>query len=319
MRKVWLILDDRMGNINQIKGVGEALGWPMEEKKISYNRWIRLPNFLRGESTLGISPESLSFLKEPFPDVVVGAGRRMFPLLRYIKKKSGGKTKIVQLMNPGSWGFSKADLIVLPRHDNYKGKKANVFQTLGSPHRVTQEKLKEEFEKWKPFFEKYPSPRVSVIIGGATKKAPFTLDMAKQLATDVMALKPASLLVTTSRRTPKEVVDYLSDTFPKETTFFYKFGDEGENPYFGLLAWGGEIVVTGDSMSMCSECCAAGVPVYIFAPKGTMGEKHERFHQQLYASGYATALGSGQKAFGGYLNAAKEVAEKIISLLGDET
>jgi len=317
MRKVWLILDDRMGNINQIKGVGEALGWPMEEKKISYNHWIRLPNFLRGASPLGICPESLSFLSEPWPDLVIGAGRRMFPLLLHIKKKSGGKTKVVQLMNPGRWGFSKADLIVLPRHDDYKGTAPNVFQTLGAPHRVTQEKLKEELEKWRPVMEKYPSPRISVIIGGATKKAPFTLDMAKRLAADVMALKPGSLLITTSRRTPKEVVDYLFDTFPKETTFFYKFGDAGENPYFGLLAWGGQIVVTGDSMSMCSECCAAGVPVYIFAPQGTMGKKHERFHKELYASGYATALGSGQKAFGGSLNAAKEVAERITSLFGD--
>ena len=87
MRKVWLILDDRMGNINQIKGVGEALGWPMEEKKISYNHWIRLPNFLRGASTLGICPESLSFLSEPWPDLVIGAGRRMFPLLIHQKKR----------------------------------------------------------------------------------------------------------------------------------------------------------------------------------------------------------------------------------------
>ena len=103
--------------------------------------------------------------------------------------------------------------------------------------------------------------------------------------------------------------------FPKDKTFFYKFGDKGENPYFGLLAWGGKIVVTGDSMSMCSEACAAGVPVYIFAPKGTMGKKHVLFHQQLYKSGYATPLESGITAFGGCLNAAGEVALRIRSLL----
>ena len=124
--------------------------------------------------------------------------------------------------------------------------------------------------------------------------------------------------MTTSRRTPKEVVEVLKKRFPKEQTYFYEFGNEGENPYFGLLAWGTKIVVTGDSMSMCSEACASGVPVFIFAPPGTMGKKHMRFHQELVSSGYASILGSGQTAFGGSLNAAADVAEKIKSLFSSD-
>ena len=65
---------------------------------------------------------------------------------------------------------------------------------------------------------------------------------------------------------------------------------------------------------MCSEACAVGVPVYIFAPKGSMGKKHALFHSALYASGYATALGSGQTAFGGRLNEAALVADRIKSM-----
>ena len=71
-------------------------------------------------------------------------------------------------------------------------------------------------------------------------------------------------------------------------------------------------------MSMCSEACAAGVPVFIFAPKGTFGSKHERLHAALYQGGYATPLGSGQVAFGGRLNAAKIVAEKIRDIFNQE-
>ena len=318
MAKIWALLDDRTGNNNQILGVAEALHMPFEVKKIAYNKWVKLPNALRGASLLGVDKDVIKDIDLPadeLPDMIIGAGRRMFPVMRYLKKKSGFRTKLVQMMNPGFWGFRQADLIALPRHDRYKGKAKNVMQTLGAPHRVTKEKLAQELEKWRPVFEKYAMPRISVIVGGATKKAPFTVQMAKQLAFDVLALNPGSALVTTSRRTPIEVVETLKQIFPKEKTYFYQFGDKGENPYFGLLAWASRIVVTGDSMSMCSESCASGVPVYIFAPPKTMGRKHALFHQQLYASGYATALGSGQTAFGGCLNAAEDIATKALSLL----
>lgn len=313
MPTVWLMEDDRAGNVSQLLGVAEALGWDFEEKKIEYTKWVKLPNLVRGSSTIGIKNESLDLLTAPYPDVVIGAGRRIFPLLRWIKKKSKGRTKIVQLMNPSA-PFRYADLIVLPIHDGYKGSAKNVLQTVGAPHRVTREKLDEHKPKWENVLGKMPAPRVSVIVGGPTKNAPFTKQMAQSLGLGVLDLSPASIMVTTSRRTPAEVVDTLKSIFPKEKTFFYQYGDEGENPYFGLLAWADKIVVTGDSMSMCSESCAAGVPVFIFAPEGTAGQKHMRFHNQLYQGGYAMPLGSGRTAFGSPLNASTEVAEKIKSL-----
>ncbi len=318
MTKIWVLTDDRMGNISQVLGVAEALDEAYERKEIRYDAFVRLPNFLRGRTLLGVAAQSRTQLTAPWPDLVIAAGRRLYPVARFIKKSSGNKTKIVQLMNPGAAGFSEADLIVLPMHDGYRGRAQNVMQTLGAPHRVTRDRLAQELEKWRSVFEKYASPRVSVIVGGATKQAPFTVDMAERLASDVLFLNPASILVTTSRRTPKEVVEVLKKRFPKEQTYFYEFGNEGENPYFGLLAWGTKIVVTGDSMSMCSEACASGVPVFIFAPPGTMGKKHMRFHQELVSSGYASILGSGQTAFGGSLNAAADVAEKIKSLFSSD-
>jgi len=320
MTTIWALMDDRTGNVNQVLGVAEALNMPFEEKKIVYNKWVKLPNVCRNGSLRGIDNKCLKDVDvapDKLPDLVIGAGRRIFPLMLYLKKKSQGRTKIVQLMNPGFFGFKKADLVVLPLHDQYKGKAANVVQTLGAPHRVTKQRLDDQMEHWRPVFEKYPKPSVSVIVGGATKKAPFTEEMARSLASCVLAMNPASIFVTTSRRTPKDVTEILMRMFPKEKTFFYQFGDKGENPYFGLLAWGSKIVVTGDSMSMCSEACASGVPVYIFAPKGTMGKKHALFHQQLYKSGYATPLESAATAFGGRLNAAGDIALRIRSMLGE--
>ena len=306
---IWLLADDRAGNVNQLLGIAEALGMPFERKDIRYDRWVKLPNFLRGSTFVGIDSASRRQLKVPWPKVVLSAGRRSFPVAAAIRRLSGGKTKIVQLMNPGKWEEKKSDLLILPEHDQHDPA-PNIMQVLGTPHRVTSQKLASEKKHWTPILKKYPTPRLGLIIGGATKDHPFTLAAAQKLVDQVCALKAKSLLITTSRRTPKEVVELLQKKLP-EPKFFYRFGDKSENPYFGLLSMSDKIVVTGDSMSMCSECCATGVPVFIFAPTEMIGAKHARFHQSLYEKGYAVPLGNKEVRPQARLNPAPQIAKRI--------
>ena len=315
MTTVWVLADDRAGNVNQLLGVAEALNTPYTRKDIKYNKWVRLPNFLRGASLIGLTNDSKATLTSPWPDIVLSAGRRSFPVARWIKRQSKGHTKIVQLMNVGWAGFNEADLMVIPAHDSYQGNAKNVLRVSGAPHRITLEKLQAEYNKWQPTFGKYPHPTLSLIVGGATKDKPFTTDMAHQLMDGVLALNPASILVTTSRRTPKDVIEIIRSRLP-EKSYLYKFGDTGDNPYFGLLSHADTIVVTGDSISMCSECCATSADVYIFAPDSMMSEKHKRFHQNLYSSGYATPLEQKQQIPkpSAPFNPAYEIANKINNL-----
>ena len=115
----------------------------------------------------------------------------------------------------------------------------------------------------------------------------------------------------------EEVYDKLlkvKENLPKETTFFYQFGDKQENPYFGLISCADMIIVTGDSMSMCSECCASSVPVFIFAPADMMSEKHKRFHQSLFDAGFALPAGAPLKSIKGGFNPAEEIIHHIKNL-----
>ncbi len=315
-KTVWILADNRAGNVNQLVGIAEELSMPFEHKDIVYNQWVKLPNLMRGASLIGVAKESAARLQAPWPDVVLSAGRRTFPIARWIKKMSKGHTKIVQVMNPGVAGFNEADLVVLPLHDQYKGHAKNVMQVSGTPHAITAQRLASERAYFEKKFAPMAEPRLALIVGGATKNKPFTKEMADKLVDGVLALKPGSIMLTSSRRTPQEVVDVLRERLPKNT-YFYQYGDKGENPYFGLLAWADMIVVTGDSMSMCSECCATTVPVYIFAPDEMMSEKHKRFHKELYVGGYASALG-GKMTFskkGGGFNPSKKIAYAIAELL----
>ncbi len=315
-KKVWVLADDRAGNVNQLLGVAVALNEPYEQIDIRYTDKVKWPNLLRDKTLIGLTEESKQKLlsASEWPDIVLSAGRRSFPVARWIQKKSNGKSKIVQLMNPGIKGFKQADLIVLPAHDEYKGNAQNVIIVTGTPHRLTPERLAQERADWEPFFAPYAHKRLSLIVGGATKNNPFTVDMAKQILATVQQLNPASVLVTTSRRTPPEIVSYLKENLPAETTYFYTFGCQDKNPYFGLISCADMILVTGDSMSMCSECCATSVPVFIFAPDAMMSAKHKRFHQSLYKAGYALPAGATMQPVNGNFNPANEIAERIRQL-----
>ena len=308
---VWILADDRMGNVNQLLGIAEALGEGYKRVEVRYNAFIRLPNWMRGSSLVGVSTATRKALcsETEWPDVVLSAGRRSFPVACYIRRRSGGRTKIIQVMNPGRAVENKADLLILPAHDGRQAT-SRVMVVVGTPHCVNKERLAVERAKWAPVFQAYPHPRLSLIVGGATKDKPFTMAQAHALVEGVRARKTASLLITTSRRTPDEVVDLLQKELP-QPTFFYRFGSAGENPYFGLLASADELVVTGDSMSMCSECCAAQVPVSIFAPDEMMSPKHKRFHEALYQAGLAVPLGKEPQAPRFSFNPAQEIAERI--------
>lgn len=190
-KTIWVLADDRAGNTAQALGTAEAVGAEIIVKKVRYTGAVVLPNVLRGASTIGITQETLAEIKEPFPDVAIAAGRRAAPLLRYIKKRSGGKTKIVQIMFPGNFGLSDFDLVVLPGHDGCKSVRPNIMRTTGAPHRITPERLAAEKEKWAGVFKNLPAPRIALIVGGATKDKPFTAEMAKDLAARSVALSQA--------------------------------------------------------------------------------------------------------------------------------
>lgn len=60
---------------------------------------------------------------------------------------------------------------------------------------------------------------------------------------------------------------------------------QGENPYFGMLAWADHLLVTEDSVCMVSEACATGRPVYVVALEGR-GRKFAAFHRRLRELGH---------------------------------
>jgi hypothetical protein len=308
---VWVLADDRPGNVAQAVGVAEALGVPFAVKDVRYSRWGGVHNLVRSDSRRGLTRIFRKTLEPPWPQLAIGAGRRTAPLARWLKRKHA--CRLVQIMDPGWPGRDEFDLIAIPIHDECE-EAPNVLRTMGSCHRAVPRLLAEEQARWEACLAHLPRPYLLLVVGGDTKDYSFGLDRGVDLTAGARALAGAlggSILVTSSRRTGPDLERVVIDGIP-EPRYIHCWREGAENPYLGLLAMADTILVTGDSMNMCSEACANGGPVYIFSPPGLVNEKHARLHGLLYELGYARPLGGDITPWThAPLNAAMDVAREI--------
>jgi len=310
--EIWVLTDDRAGNVAQALGVAEALGQPFTEKPIRYTPFGRLHNALRATSRRGLADWSRKSIEQmPPPGLVIAAGRRTAPLARWFKRRFGAK--LVQMMDPGWPGRQSFDLIAAPLHDDLPDA-PNVIHTLGACHRASPERLVAEAERWRSRFPDLPRPWTLLAVGGPAAGTPFGADEIKLLAEGLRTV-PGTLMVVTSRRTGGANERLLRDALP-HAGLFHAWREQGDNPYLGLLALADRVVVTGDSMSMCSEACANGGPVLIFAPPSLTDAKFRALHSQLYERGYARPLGADAGIWRhAPLDAARQVADAIAARL----
>lgn len=314
-RIIWALLDDRPGNTTQTLGVGQALRGHLVEKRIYFDVGVRLPNVMRRGAALGIDTAMSDALDEgPVPDVIIAAGRRLAPLLRRLKKDFPD-AYTVQLMYP-EMSLRHFDLVVVPEHDQRSGK--SLFITLGAPHRLTAAKIADHAMKWRLKLHR-KGICTAIIIGGDTDRGEMTVsDMETLWEQMAPLLGTGTLLVTTSRRTPEPVTEWLRAqvTLPHH---FLPYG-EGENAYPAILELADRLVVTADSVSMLSEACVTGKPVYAFDDLACVKPKHRRLLDSLCERGHVRRLADFDAGWTGgpVLDEASRVAAQIIAQLPND-
>lgn len=277
--KCWVVTDGGAGMENQALGLAEALQADIVTKRIVQRfPWNKLAPYLKFGRRWCVSPQG-DQLQAPWPDLIIASGRQAILPSLHIKKQSRGHTKVIYLQNPVI-AIKQFDAIVCPEHDQIVG--AHVVKTLGATHRVTNEKLAEELEKF-PQWQTLTSPKIAVMLGGPSRAYQFSLKEAEEIADTLLILQQkyqATLLVTPSRRTDKEVIAYLKTRLAGSQTLFWD--GEGANPYFAYLALADAILVTCDSVCMISEACFTTKPVYLIPLPG-QHRKFEVFHQAMLA------------------------------------
>ncbi len=263
--RVWLLMAHRAGDNTQVLALGEALGWPFEIKRFVYNRYEVLVNWPFSSWLVGIDKGRSSTLEPPWPDLIITAGRRNEPIARWIRNQAPHPVKVVHLGRPwkrlDSW-----DLIVTT--PQYRLPRApNVLHNETSLHRILAERLDDARATWAPRLARLPRPYTAVLVGGDSGPYPFDASGGARLGREASALARrlgGSLLVTTSARTRLATTEALFAAVEDPAYCYGWTPDDPENPYFGFLALADRIIVSGDSVSMMTEACATGRPVYLF-------------------------------------------------------
>jgi hypothetical protein len=143
----------------------------------------------------------------------------------------------------------------------------NVLHNHTTLHRVTPARLASAAHTWAERFSHLPRPYIGMLVGGHS--GPYTLDVPTatrlaQQANHLARQQGASLLVTTSARTPATATTALLSTLDCPAYVYHWSPDTENNPYYGYLALAEAFIVTGESVSMLTEACATQKPVYIF-------------------------------------------------------
>lgn len=265
--RVWLLLGHKAGDTAQVTALAEALGWPYTAKRLRYRRTELLTNRLLPPNLAGIDPANSSPLQPPWPHLVITAGRRNEPVARWVRERSGGSTRLVHLGRP--WAHPRHfDLVVTT--PQYRVPAApNVLENDLPLHLVTPARLEDAAAEWKDRLAGLPRPYLALLVGGDS--GPVVFDRRAGLclggeASSMVLADGGSLLITTSARTPAAVVDALRRSAVAPTYFYRWSPNDPDNPYFGFLGLADRLIVTGESVSMLTEACATGKPVFIFDP-----------------------------------------------------
>lgn len=273
---VWVLADRKPGHLTQSVGLVTELGWPYERLDLDPTLLSEIPNPLLGASRLGLTRASARALEGRAPDLVIAAGRRTSPVARWIRKRSRGRTRIVQLGREGVFPPEEFDLSVVP---SYAGLLPHPRRmVVATPlSRARKPLLADARTRWQKLFSGRPSPKIGLLVGGHAPNYRLSEERARQLGREVRAMAESvggSVFVTTSRRTPAAAVRALEEQL-RGAAHFHRWSHEqpsDANPYWGYLALADVFIVTGESASMLSDACASGKPVLIYdVPRGVPG------------------------------------------------
>jgi uncharacterized protein len=312
-RHICALSDGRAGNARQADALVAALGGgdvSLTLEPRSPWRWAAPRRWPGAERAYG---NAFSDLLETPPAVAVGCGRQAALATRLLRERGAKSVQILDpRLDPSHW-----DLVIVPEHDRLRG--PNVIPVLGSLHPVDDGWLARARTEFTAFAD-LPRPINAILLGGRSRHARFDRMGFEVLASKleaVLAREGGSVVLTTSRRTPKELRDALKHRYDDTPGMVWRSEKDGPNPYAGLLAWADRIVVSPDSVNMITEACATRVPVFVFDP-GRVRGRPRRFIDTLLASGRIRAMDTRLDAYAVEpLRETARVADIVRERLGD--
>ncbi|KAL7173976.1 hypothetical protein ACSBR2_033268 [Camellia fascicularis] len=239
------------------------------------------------------------------PLLVVASGRDTISVASAIKRLASEIVFVVQIQHPRTH-LERFDMVITPHHDYYpltahaqeqvprflhkwitprEAPDRHVVRTVGALHQVDFAALRSAANAWHDEFAPLPKPLLVVNIGGPTSHCRYGVDLAKQLTTSLqnVLVSCGSVRISFSRRTPEKISNIILKELGNHPKIYIWNGEE-PNPHMGHLAWADAFVITADSVSMLSEACSTGKPVYVIGAERCTW-KFVEFHKSLRERG----------------------------------
>lgn len=259
--RIWALLGPHRGDNNQVLALAEALGLPFEEKWLRYNQLRRLQPALLGATLKSVAADARAQLDGQPPDLTISTGHRSVPVVRALKKRSGGRMRAVHLGYPRI-SPSHFDLVV-PTPEYPVPDAPNVVRI---PFALSPHAARDVEQADRELLEAYPSPRRLVLLGGPTLYWELPVKRIVRALRRLLrstAWEGGSILAVGSPRSPGELLSAVQDTLDSSSVPFLFAPIEGPPAYAALIEASDEIYVTADSVAMIADAVMTRKPVGI--------------------------------------------------------
>ncbi|MDE0481998.1 MAG: ELM1/GtrOC1 family putative glycosyltransferase [Candidatus Poribacteria bacterium] len=204
-------------------------------------------------------------------DVVLSTGSSVAAVNLLLGKTLN--TRTVTCRRPSPVGIRHFDLAILPMLSWEKAKgRDNVCKTIGVPNPIAPDTLNILRTQLLQKLNLSDCPRIGVLVGGTDQHETITIEDAERLDEICKAVTEemnVQILVTTSRRTPSDVTEYLKSQLGQADwcPLFIAPDTPSElgDPYQAILALSDILIVTADSFSMVCEAASSGRKVIVLS------------------------------------------------------
>ena len=189
-------------------------------------------------------------LFEKKPDYIFGVGSHTQSRVLLLGKVYP-QAKTVILMKP-NFPFAWFDHAIIPEHDGVP-ESTHVITTQGALNPIVNE-------------QRHQANRILVALGGSSKRHQWNEKKVLEAIQNIVQHHPqAEIILTTSRRTPKEFLEHLSAQPYASQLQIFPVEDTPQGWIFEQMQQAEAVWVTEDSVSMIFEALTAGCKVGIIA------------------------------------------------------
>jgi uncharacterized protein len=260
--RIWVLLGAKAGDNAQALTLAHRLGGHVETKQLQFNSLHKLPNAFLGASVAALSPITRAQLSAPWPQMVIGVGKRSAPVALWIKAQSGGFTKAVQLGRPRV-PLGLFDLVItssqygLPARHNV----VRIDRPFATPAPVEDAVI----ERWAKTWANLPRPWLVAAIGAQKHPQYLGRDELLRFGEHVHTLAHetrSSVLLFGSPRSMTRATEIVGERI-KAPLWIANKAANTDRAYSVAIKLGDRFAVTSDSVSMITEMADTGKPCHV--------------------------------------------------------